>query len=347
MPTRKQEYKGGVIIEPLAEGDWIFGGIERVLLNMSGDWRLYKPNPERQATKWFDPFSCVSESLTNALEELLNFLMEKDLNVKLILEKLEMLDDDGKANLSGRFLAVMSGTIPGVGNSQKAVFECLRKNGIVGEKVWASAENLTEAQYFSAIPQNVKDKAKEFLKYFDFEYEAIVDGNVSLKEATKKGPLVVVIGGAYLGEVSGVELYRNNGPINYNHQVNYVNQEQNVADFNQVVPVIHDIFDTYDPFDKRYAEFYAFKYAKIIYLKKKLIPMIYKKIGQPAIYIKHWSQNLLIPFASGVLEGGDLFKSLYGITNYSDLPRQDVDVLPFPIASYSVTTAGLTPFGIE
>ena len=85
-----------------------------------------------------------------------------------------------------------------------------------------------------------------------------------MKEATKKGPLVVVIGGAYLGEVSGVELYRNNGPINYNHQVNYVNQEQNVADFNQVVPVIHDIFDTYDPFDKRYAEMYPFKYAKII-----------------------------------------------------------------------------------
>ena len=330
---------GGAIIKELDAQDWIFGAVERPDILPNGDWRPYKPNPEKQATKYFDPFSCVSESVTNAMEELINKMMTEDPNVRLIAEKLQLLDDDGKANLSGRFLAVMSGTIPGQGNSQKAVLECLRKNGVVGEKVWPSNWEMTQDQYFATISQEAKNLGKEFLKYFDPNYEAILDGNDNLEKAAKKGPLVVIVGGAYLGNIAGALLYRNNGTPLYNHQVNYVSQRRNVSDFNQIIARIHDIFDTYDPFDKPYYENYPFKYAKIIYLKKKLFPMIYKKIGQPAMCFKHWSEDALIAFSDGSIPGGDLFKSLFGVEKYSDLPRQDVAEWPYPI-KYNLTTTG-------
>ena len=69
------------------------------------------------------------------------------------------------------------------------------------------------------------------------------------------------------------------------------------------------------------------------------MPILYKKKGSPAIYAKVYGQDLLVPFADGTLAGGDLLKTLYGVEKYSDLPRADVDELPFPIANYSFLTA--------
>jgi hypothetical protein len=68
------------------------------------------------------------------------------------------------------------------------------------------------------------------------------------------------------------------------------------------------------------------------------MPILYKKIGEPAIYALNTEDNVLVPFADGVVMGGKLFKTLYGTTNYSDLPRENVTELPYPIAPYQFTT---------
>ena len=323
------------------EKNWLFGAAPRPIINESGDYTLFLPTGEKQATNYFDPYSCVSSSLTNVVETLLSLQMEWDITLKPLLESLGALDENGKPNFSERFVAVGSGTIPGRGNSQHNVFEFVRKNGLVGEKHWPSRLDMTESEYFALTPQNIKDLGKKFLQYFSFEYEDVGESNAELKEALKRSPLCVVVGGTYLGSEIGMSLYRPVSlPVQYNHQVENYAQEYNVSDFSSSVPLIHDIFDSYEPFKKRFWEKYPFAYAKAIYLKKKLIPMMYKKIGQPAICFKHLAEPYLIAFADGSIPGGDLFKSLFGVEKYSDLPRQDVEEWPYPI-KYHLTTTGL------
>lgn len=338
---RKGDYLGG-FIQDLPEQkakNWIFGAKDRPIINASGDYNKYLPNPELQATKYFDPYSCVSESAESQVSIRLNLMMEEDPAVRTILDFLGCLDENGKCNFSGRFIAVGSGTVPGRGNSQYAVYEFIRKNGLVGEKHWPSNFNMDQEEYFAEFTPEVKALGLKFLEYFNFEYEDVGETNAELKEALKRSPLTVVVGGT----VYGMNLYRPQSPVvNYNHQVINFNQLRNYNYFNEVIPTIHEIFDTYDPFIKKYAGNYPFAFAKAVYLSKKKIPMLYKKTGQPAICFKHWSEDCLIAFADGSIPGGDLFKSLFGVTNYSELPIQSVPEWPFPI-KYLLATTGLVP----
>ena len=262
--------------------------------------------------------------------------MESDSSIKVILESLGALNGYGKADLSERFIAVMSNTIPGRGNSQYAVFECLRKNGVVGESVWPSNENMTQDEFFLSIPQEIKDKAKKFLQYFTFEYEDVGESNTELKEALKRSPLCVVIGGVTIG---AEPIYRPvTIPVNYNHQVENYNQENNVSRFSETIPVLHDILDSYDPFRKKFVGSYPFKFVKTIFIKPKYMQELYKKNGEPAIYALDKEKKMLVPFLDGIVSGGSFFKTIYGVDDYRLLPRQNVDVLPYPIADYGLST---------
>lgn len=329
------KYIGGFIPQEIGDDEWVFGGQERPDILADGNWTQYLPNPERQATKYFDPYSCVSMSLCHAIETQLDFLMGQDATIQPILASLGCLDDNGKVHLAGRFVAVGSGTVPGQGNSQKAVFEFVRKNGLVGEKFWPCSVDLTQDQYYSTIPQSVYDQAKKFLQYFDFNYEAILDDNQDLKSATKKGTICVCVGGAYLGNEAGALLYRNNGTPTYNHQVQYYNQEQNVSDFNQIIPIIHDIFDTYDPFQKRFASTYPFAYAKIVYLKKKIKNMFYKTPDKSAVY-QLGADGLYYPILDGTY-----FKKLFGSYANASIITQQI-----PQEKVAPTGIGLNPYNL-
>lgn len=351
---------GGVLPDPEhnAGKNWRFGAAGKVwpIINAIGRWIASLPTPNKQATGYFDPFSCVSESLANALETLLNYLMTINPSIRPILEQLGMIDENGKAKVCGRFLAVISGTKPGEGNSQYNVFEALRKYGICGEKFWPVTENMTEAQYFNydkngvpQIPASVKKQALKFCNnlkptdsnyvepFFDFNYEDVPNDLKSIEEATKRGTLVTVVGGAILGNVSGALLYRNDGTPLYNHQVQYVEQEHNVSDFNQIIPTINIIFDTYDPFLKKYYEKYPFKFVKVIYLtlKKKLnMTQIYRQTGKNNCYLYVESLDAYFGISdsdpilgtngqTAVVAGGDLVKPFSG-GKYPNIPEMDI-----------------------
>ncbi len=328
-----------LILDERDERDYKFlgGQLNRVKVNPDGNWRTYLPTNEKQATNYYDPYSCVSESLTNLIEMHLSYLMTKDNRIKPTLEKLNALDENGRPNFSGRWLAKMSNTIPGRGNSMKNVADTVRKYGLVGEKVWPKLENMGQSEYYKEIPQDIQDLGKEFLEYFEFGYEALdtVDfqkpysSNAVIAEALLYSPLWVCVDGRYDWEDGEVGLGK---ALVYNHAATYVDQEGTHPNFD------HWVFDTYEPFLKKFIPDYKFGFIKSIHLLLKPMPELYKKKGEPAIYALNKEDGVLVPFADGVVFGGKLFKTLYGVEDYRDVPRLDVDELPYPIASYSFLT---------
>lgn len=332
-----KEFISGLIIpEVEREEDYVFlgGKLDRKKLLPGGDWRPYLPTPEAQATRFFDPFSCVSMSFNNVIETHLTLMMKKDPDIELILKQLNALDENGKPNFSDRWLAKMSGTVPGRGNTMENIFDTVRKYGLVGESVWTKGEDMNEAEYYAEIPQDIQDKGLEFIKFFDFGYEKLpyatpwvkYSSDAVIKEALEYSPLWIVVDGRYEYDENGL-IGHEGKAISPNHATT------NVAEG-------HWVYDSYPEFLKRFVPDYHFMYIKSINVNlKKNMPKLYKKKGQPAIYVKHWSKDLLIPFADGILYGGDVFKSLYSVEDYKELPRIDVDELPYPVAEYGFTTA--------
>lgn len=324
---------GLIIPEVEREEDYVFlgGKLDRKKLLPGGDWRPYLPTPEAQATRFFDPFSCVSMSFNNVIETHLMRMMETDPEIKFILEKHNALDENGRPNFSDRWLAKMSGTIPGRGTTQDAVFDAVRKYGLVGESIWPKGEDMGENEYYAEIPQDIKDKGQEFLKFFDFGYEKLPYATPWVRYATQQvvnealeySPLWACCDGRYEYDENGLIGYEGKA-ITYNHAIEQAGIPQWV-------------WDSYPDFLKQFVADYKMGFPRSINLIKRNMPKLYKKKGEPAIYVKHWSKDLLIPFMDGFIPGGDLFKSLYAVESYKDLPREDVDELPYPILS-GITT---------
>lgn len=293
MPEEIKEFipLGGFIpdLPEEKEKNWTFGGAEDEwpVIHNVGDWWIYASTPEKQDTLFARPYDCVSISACGNAEKVLNKMMTEDPAVRPILEMLGMLGPDGKADISERFPAKGSGTIAGRGNSQHNVYEFIRKNGLVGEKHWPTKLEMTDEDFYSELTPEVRALGKKFLEYFTFEYKDVGESNDDLREALKRSPLCVVVGGAYLGNYNGALLYRNNGTPSYNHQLQNYRQDRNVEIFNETFPVIHKIEDSYEPFLKDYAPNYPFAFAKIIKLTLKKKPMfrLAKTASSPAVYL--------------------------------------------------------------
>lgn len=170
------------------------------------DWTPYLPSTENQFSTRDDWMDCVSESYNNAVETQMN-KMKKDGKFTATqlaeMEELNYFDENALFNFSDRFLAKMSGTTRS-GNSQNAVAECARKNGLIGEKDWGEAHNnMTWDEYYAEIPQAIKDKAKKIFDYILLGYEwSVVDQNPVanyaainkvLKEQVKHAPIQVTM----------------------------------------------------------------------------------------------------------------------------------------------------------
>lgn len=340
----KKPILNGLIFEPPQKQDWVLGGspYKRDVLFPEGDCEKYLPTPERQASRVYDPFSCVANSCHNCLETILCYMMEKDPDVEIILKSLEILDENGKPNLSDRFLAKVSGTIPGRGNSLRAVAEAVRKFGFVSEKFWPKTDNMDEATYYAEIPDAVMKQAAKSLVYFEIHHENLMlenDGvfyssHEEMAKARKLSPLQVCVDGNYWN-VDGLFGSENGGvgrTINYTHATCNFKADPGTT--------IESIFDTYDPFKKKFVPDYPFGTPKLFFITKKkiMMPQLFKKNGEAAIYALDPLNKQLVPFSDGLVPGGEVFKTIYGTSDYEAIPRQNVDVLPYPVASYSITT---------
>lgn len=333
-----KEFKAGLIFELPQEQDWEYMGAQTPIKKVmfpDGKQFKYLSSGSHQYTVYFDPWCCVSCSTTSALETYLNRMMELDSSVRPILDKLGMLDENGKVQLSFRALAVMSGTKPRVGNSLRAVAECARTKGVVGEKFWPSKDNMTEEEWYQSVPKEIIDKAKEFLDWFDIYHENIkwdfntgVPNHEDLKDSFKYGGVVGCVGSPYIYKdgmvVGSVE---SKGAIhNYNHAIQPIEHDSPTD----------DVRDSYEPFDKKFDCNYGLGTPKLFYIKKKInmnTMKKYKVAGKSAVFLLDPTSNKLVPFSDG-----NTYKLFNGTTEYLDIVEvPTVKDLPFPLADYMLT----------
>lgn len=319
-PETVKQPTGGLILEERAETDYILGafdpkGLGQVLIE-DGHWTPYLPVQEIQRVRDGDTYGCTGYSDNNVDE----FIHKRKYGYEI--------------NISDMFVVVGSGNVRGVGNTMKAPAEFKRTKGLVFESDYAYSREMTLDEFYALIPKAIYDKAEQSLTVYKTGYLSVNGtGQQTLLEALKVSPNKVAIEGRYIFDADG--RIRNDGSP-YNHAVvlfDYVlDSNGNVKEY--------WIFDSETEQFLRFRGDYAFLSPMVKFLEKKTF-MLYKKLGEPALYIKHWSENLLIPFSDGVVAGGDVFKTLYSVTSYKDLPRKDVDVLPYPVASYGISTTNL------
>lgn len=146
------------------------------------DWTPYLPSDEKQIGLYFDTMACVTFSLTNVIETQLNRMIVQNIMPD---SAFRFLSDNGyfqngKLNFSDRFTAKMSGTTKS-GNTLQAVLDSVRHHGLLPESDWSyDREQRTPVfdwdDYYSEIPQNLKDKAKGILDYMEISYEWLFAG---------------------------------------------------------------------------------------------------------------------------------------------------------------------------
>ncbi|KKR09468.1 MAG: hypothetical protein UT43_C0001G0014 [Parcubacteria group bacterium GW2011_GWC1_39_29] len=157
--------------------DWQAGaisGIEYKELNPSGDWTQWLPKEEWQwKDNGFDTLACVTFSALNIIESLYYFHTGR------------------QVNFSDRYTAFMSGTTPN-GNWQWKVGDSIRKDGLALEQDWPMIDNPSWDTYYTAPPIEVINKAKDFLKDWQVNYEFIDFTKESLIKHLKQAPIQVV-----------------------------------------------------------------------------------------------------------------------------------------------------------
>jgi hypothetical protein len=170
----------GLIIEPFAPEDFLGGTSQSLearygaeILNPEGDWSKHTPSTENQDTSTGDTFACVSFGTTNAIEMLARLRFEQN------------------ANLSDRFLAKLSDTVVGQGNSPKKVADTLRHKWSVSEPEWPDVERVED--YYAEIPERLKTLAVGRGAEFEFGYQYITNSAASIKEALKRSPVCIAV----------------------------------------------------------------------------------------------------------------------------------------------------------
>lgn len=192
----------GVIQPVLKQTDFVAGKGSPIIfdkLNDSGDWTAYLPTAEAQYIK-FETYSCTVFSALNSVETQFNFLVSNDLIPQITLKQLKDLgffDENGKFNCSDWFTARMAGTTK-EGTRVDAVWDSIRNDGLLPEKMLSLKDCKTQEEYFSkVITPEMKAIARKIKEIFEFKYEWVVTGNCGspylnyLKEQIKQAPLHV------------------------------------------------------------------------------------------------------------------------------------------------------------
>lgn len=160
--------KNCLVIET-RETDYVFGANSPIAFKaVCSDWVTRIKYFERQKIQ-FETDGCVlftaQESLDAQIENLiaLNLIPQPTLDLFTSLGYMDTASD-GKPHFhsSPRFLQVLTGNGQR-GNSMQSAWDVMRKYGVLPWKDLPYDDTTTLQQYFSPIPQNLLDKAKQFL----------------------------------------------------------------------------------------------------------------------------------------------------------------------------------------
>src|SRR3990167_83822 len=164
------------LIEGQRSTDFVAGALPYEIRNPSGDWTSFLPPGEWQTNHTVDSLACVTFSALNSIETQYKFLTGQD------------------RNFSDRFTAKMSGTT-NQGNYLFKVADSVRKDGLVDEVVWPTADNFNWDSYYIFPPIEVLNKGREFLNDWEVSYEFIDFSRDSLIYHLKHAPLQTTIPG--------------------------------------------------------------------------------------------------------------------------------------------------------
>jgi len=191
----KPNSNDGVLHREPDPTDWLAGAID--LKEVCDDWTPYLPADEKQVFKNFDSMACVSFSAINAIETQLNFLIKTG---RMSVGNIEWLNDNrylknGLVELSDRFTAKMSGTTK-QGNYMTAVWDSIRNDGVIPDSDAPANEDFKWEDYYCEMPQELKNKGKEFTNRFEVQYEWIFWNNSTininlLRNHIKQAPIQI------------------------------------------------------------------------------------------------------------------------------------------------------------
>lgn len=304
---------GGLIVEAPEEQDHVLGSTGELfsIVCDDGHWAPFAPDHELQRNRFGDTYMCVSFSKNNILE----FLAKKMFG--------ETLD------LSDIFLGSGSGTKRGRGNSKRAVAEWQRLNGAVLESDYPYTEETTLDQAYAPLSDELLAKGKEWLKSYTPYYKWVSDNSpASLMAALRFSPVQVDVSGSYVVNASGYVVWNKANPT-YNHEVAVFDYEEGKCWW---------VFDSETQQYLKFAWNYPFGSPMIHALKKTMNTKIYKVTGQAALGVKHHSEDSMIVFSGGSVDGGELFLSLYGLESFADMPITEVSEWPYPVRHAINTT---------
>lgn len=226
----------GVILEPVKDTDYIMGGFSPfaglypvIFPNGHGWLTIQRPEEKQYNSRGFDSYSCVTFASLKALSYYFKVKFGMDMD------------------FSERFTAVMSGTVPGQGNSVRNVLESIRKDGFVLESDYPSmSEDMTQAEWFAPIPQSIKDIGKKNMERWAIHWEALSSSqdvpHDLIKEALKHAPVIVT--GFAWASYYGEGIFKD-----YNNQANHCFDNVDFSDTDPQWDILAD--DTYplDPGD--------------------------------------------------------------------------------------------------
>lgn len=269
----------GVILEEAHPEDYVLGGISGaqdmpILFPDGHGWLKYQRPEETQKNRNFDSFSCVTYASLKSLSYYFKVVHGLDMD------------------FSERFTAVMSGTIPGQGNSVRNVLESIRKDGFVLESDYPSmTPDMTQDQWFAPIPENIKKIALKNLELWDIKWEVLsianpFTGEVShdqIIEGQKKGVPITI------GYARDLE---NGIIVDHGEQANHCFTAPEHEDNDPVVDLIID--DSYPAdfgIDPEPDANYIFRASKNYSIRSSHIIMVARK-GEPVSFITKFKKML-------------------------------------------------------
>lgn len=297
---------GGLIVEDPQEQDHVLGatGPDFDVLVEDGHWAPFTPSPELQRNKFGDTFMCVSYSNNNIHEFLLNRLFGE------------------VVNMSDIFLGVGSGTVRNRGNSKRSVAEWKRLNGFVLESDYPFGENTTIDQAYAPLTSELLAKGLRGLDQYTFGYKWLADNSpATIKAGLKYSPVQVDVLGSYKVGKNGYIVWDADYPT-YAHEVAIFDYEEGKCWW---------VFDSESMQFIKFDWNYPFGSPMIHALKRSMNIQIFKKKGQAGLAVKAFGEPSMIVFSGGSIIGEALFKSIYGITEFKQLPIKEVDEWPYPI----------------
>lgn len=242
IPPTQEELEMAAAVEPV--------GATLPIINPSQNWDKFLGDLDHQKFSWGDTLACNIFSSVHCCEALINCIGQDP-----------ELSDHGTTDLSERHATVAAGLTGNAGSSQSMWQNAINNYGLVKETIWPYDKNITKAQFFQAIPDDIKAKAKKFLDKYDISHRRVQDSPYQLdpmgvsaaaiKEALKYGPVKIFIPtGPGWNNAEPKEIPKTDKPMNHAVMVRYVDDKGRVH-----------IYDQYPSYLKVLAADYRIDYA--------------------------------------------------------------------------------------